>query len=68
MVSLNNNPSKIKNSGFHVLKSTKINAPIIKELPFALECKLVSYDKKTGHTFGKIIGISADSKVINKVT
>ena len=66
MVSLNNNPNKIKNSGFHIAKSKKVNAPIIIELPFALECKLVSYDKKTGHTYGKIAGISVDSKVITK--
>ena len=66
MVSLNNDPNKMKNSGFHTIKSTKINAPIIKELPFALECKLISYDKNTGHTYGKIVGISVDTKVLNK--
>ena len=52
-------------SGFHFIKSNKVNAPIIKELPFALECKLISYDKNTGHTYAKIVGISADSKVLN---
>ena len=66
MVSLNNKEDKMKKSGFHTMKSNKVNAPIIKELPFALECKLISYDKKTGHTFGKIVGISVDSKVMSK--
>lgn len=66
MVSCNNNPSKITCSGFHAIKSSKINAPVFKELPFALECKLLSYDKKTGHTFARIVGISVDQKIITK--
>lgn len=64
MISGNKDKDKIKNSVFHVIKSSKINAPIIKELPFALECKLISYDKNTGHTYGKIVSISVDSKVL----
>lgn len=66
MVSANNCKNKIKDCGFHITKSKKINAPLIKELPFALECELLSYDKKSGHTYARIINISADTKVLNR--
>lgn len=64
MISANDNKDKMKNSRLHVIKSNIINAPLIKELPFALECKLISYDKKTGHTYAKIVNLSVDSKVL----
>ena len=65
MVSGLKEPNKLEKCGFHAEKATKVNAPIIKELPFALECELKSYDPKTGHLFGKIVNISIDSKVLN---
>lgn len=63
MISANDYKDKISNCGLHALKASKVKAPIFKELPFALECKLISYDKKTGHTYAKILNISADSSV-----
>lgn len=64
IVSANNDKNKVKKAKFHALKSKFVNAPIIKELDLALECKLISYDKKTGHMFGSVINVSADSKIL----
>lgn len=66
MISANDIMDKMEKSKFHIIKSNKINAPLIKELPFALECELISYDKETGHTYAKIVNISVDSKVLTK--
>lgn len=69
MISGNNEPSKLKKCGFHVIKSKKVNAPIIKELPLTLECKLIKYDKKTGHLYASIENVSVDDSILtdNKV-
>lgn len=66
MVSGNKVKNKLEKCGFNTIKAAKVNAPIIEELPFALECELKSYDKKTGHLFAKIVNISVDSKVMTR--
>ena len=43
----NSVPDKVARAGFHVTKSEHVDAPVIDELPLALECKLVSYDEET---------------------
>lgn len=58
--------NKLEKCGFTTQKASKVNAPIINELPFALECELKSYDKKTGHLFAKIVNVSVDSKILVK--
>ena len=37
-------PDKFAKAGFHFTKSTRVNAPIIDELPMGLECKVKSFD------------------------
>jgi len=66
MVSGNEEADKLKRVKWHDLKASKINAPIFKELPFAIECKLISYDENTGHLFGKIVNMNIDTKVLTK--
>jgi flavin reductase (DIM6/NTAB) family NADH-FMN oxidoreductase RutF len=48
-------------------KSRLVNAPIVKEFPYALECKLVKVVDLGGHTMfvGEILGIVADSEVVD---
>lgn len=64
MISANSNPNKIKDVNFHTLKAKKVNAPLFKELPFTLECKLIKYDKKTGHLYASIVNVSIDDSIL----
>ncbi len=64
IVSGNDVPDKLSKAGFTVSKSKFVDAPVINELPMALECELVSYDEKTGCTVGNIINVSADESVL----
>ena len=47
---------------FHATKSTRVNAPLIDELPMALECKVKSYEN--GILIGEIVNVCADESVI----
>ena len=65
IVSGNNEKDKLSKAGFTTEKSKFVNAPIINELPLALECTLSSYDKESGRMVGKILNVSADEKVLD---
>ena len=66
IVSGNKEPDKFKKAGFTAIKSEFVNAPIIEQLPFCLECKLVSYDEESCYMVGKIVNVSVDENVINE--
>ncbi|MEL3908384.1 MAG: flavin reductase family protein [Treponemataceae bacterium] len=66
IVSANNEPDKIKKAGFHTVKSEFVDAPIIKELPMTLECKLISYDSKNSYMFGEIVNVSVDESILDE--
>lgn len=66
IVSANTDPDKIKKSGFHFTKSQKVNAPLVDELPFVLECKTISFDAPTCRLLGEIINVSADESILNE--
>ncbi len=55
-------PDKFEKSGFHATKSEFVNAPLIDELPVALECKVKSFEN--GILLGEIVNVSADDSVI----
>ena len=57
-----NVPNKFEKAGFHATKSEFVNAPLIDELPLALECKVKSFED--GILVGKIVNVSADESVI----
>lgn len=59
-------PDKFAKAGFHATRSEFVNAPLIDELPMALECELVSYDKESCHLVGKIVNITADESVLTE--
>lgn len=48
IVSANDVPDKLKKCGLHTVKAENVDAPLIEELPMAVECRLVSYDESTG--------------------
>ena len=55
-------PDKFVRTGFHATKSEKVNAPLIDELPMALECKLKSLDN--GILIGEIVNVNADESIL----
>ena len=60
--SANNVPDKFEKAGFHATKSAFVDAPLIDELPMALECTVKSYED--GILIGEIVNVSADDSVI----
>ena len=66
IVSGNDVDDKLSKAGWHAVKSEFVNAPIIEELPMALECELVSYDPDTCHLVGRIVNVSADEGVLDE--
>jgi flavin reductase (DIM6/NTAB) family NADH-FMN oxidoreductase RutF len=54
-------PDKFARAGFHATKSSFVNAPLIDELPMALECKVKSFEN--GILIGEIVNVSADESV-----
>lgn len=64
IVSGNKEPNKFARAGFTAVKSEHVNAPLIAELPMAVECELVSYDEQTCYMVGRIVNISVDEKIL----
>lgn len=64
IVSGNNEPDKFAKAGFHATKSEFVDAPLIDELPMAVECELISYDPESCRLVGKIVNVSADESVL----
>jgi len=58
---------KFKETRLTPQKSKLVNAPIVKEFPYALECNLVKVVNLGLHTMfiGEIVGMVADSEVLN---
>ena len=66
IVSGNKEPGKFAKAGFHATKSEYVDAPLIDELPMALECELLSYDEKTCRLVGRIVNVCADESVLGE--
>lgn len=64
IVSANKEPDKLKKAGFHTVKAENVDAPVIEELPMAVECRLVSYDQDSMIMIGEIVNVSADESVL----
>lgn len=55
-------PDKFVKAGFHATKSQYVNAPLIDELPMALECKVKSYEN--GILVGEIVNVNAEESIL----
>ena len=66
IVSGNKVPDKFARAGFRATKSEFVDAPLIDELPMAVECKLISYDPETCRLVGEIVNVSADASVLGE--
>ena len=64
IVSGNKEPDKFAKAGFHATQSQFVDAPLIDELPMALECRLISYDPKSCRLVGEIINVCADESIL----
>lgn len=64
VVSGNNEHQKIKKAGWTAEKSEFVNAPIFKELPMVVECRLKSYDEQACRLVGEIVNVSADERIL----
>lgn len=65
IVSGNQEPDKFAKAGFHAIKSEFVDAPLIDELPMALECRVISYDEKTCRLVGEIVNVCAQESVLD---
>ncbi len=66
IVSANTVANKFEKAGFHAVKSEFVDAPLIEELPIAVECRVKSYDKDTCRLVGEIVNVSVDERVLNE--
>ena len=66
IVSGNKEPDKFAKAGFHATASSFVDAPLIDELPMALECKLISYDPESCRLVGEIVNVCADEAVLGE--
>lgn len=58
--------NKLEKAGWHTTKSEFVDAPLIDELPMAVECRLVSYDPESCRLVGEIVNVSADEAVLGE--
>lgn len=65
IVSANNTADKMQKSGFTTERSKFVNAPIINELPFTMECKYVRSTQE-GNIIGKVVNISIDDSILDE--
>ena len=66
IVSGNKVPNKFVKAGFHAVRSEFVDAPLIDELPMALECEVISYDEETCRLVGRIVNVCADESVLGE--
>ncbi len=65
IVSGNKEPDKFSKAGFHATKSEFVDAPLIDELPMALECELICYDPESCHMVGRIVNVCVDEAYLD---
>ena len=66
LVSANDMPDKFAASGLCAMQAPHVDAPLIEQLPLALECELLSYDEASSHLFGRIVNVSADERILTE--
>ena len=66
IVSGNKEPDKFAKAGFHATGSRFVDAPLIDELPMALECEMICYDPESCRLVGRILNVSVDESVLGE--
>jgi flavin reductase (DIM6/NTAB) family NADH-FMN oxidoreductase RutF len=59
---------KFERTGYHAVKSDKVNAPIIEEFPLVMECELLDIldTEYVSGIVGKIVNVKAEEAVLNE--
>lgn len=59
---------KFERTGYHAVKSDKVNAPIIEEFPLVMECELLEHlkDEYVSAIVGKIVNVKANEEVLDE--
>ena len=65
VVSANDVENKLDKTGFHLVRSEFVDAPIIEELPMTLECKFESFDEESELLIGEIVNICIDESILD---
>lgn len=65
IVSANKEPNKMEKAGFTTTKSKNVDAPVINELPMALECELLNIIEEDMY-LAKIVNVVADESILSK--
>ena len=65
IVSGNKEPDKFAKAGFHATRSAFVDAPLIDELPMALECEMISYDPDACRLVGRVINVCVDEAYLD---
>lgn len=66
IISGNKEPDKFRKAGFHATKSQFVDAPLIDELPMALECEMISYDPESCRLIGKVVNVCVDENYLDE--
>ncbi|MBR3837030.1 MAG: flavin reductase family protein [Clostridia bacterium] len=66
IVSANEVSDKFQRAGFTAEKSEWVDAPLICQLPMAMECRVRSYDDQTCRLVGEIVNVSASDSVLDE--
>ena len=65
MASANTVSDKMAKAGFTTEKSAFVDAPVIRELPMALECRLVKVTEE-GNIIGEIVNVNAEESILGE--
>lgn len=59
---------KFERTGYHAVKSDKVNAPVIEEFPVVMECELLEHlkDEYISAIVGKIVNVKAEEHVLDE--
>ncbi len=66
VVSGTKDPAKMEKTGWHAEPAAHVDAPLFRELPFALECRVTSYDPETCRLVGEIVNVTADESILGE--
>lgn len=66
IVSGNDDAEKMLKTGWKAEKSAFVDAPLIQQLPMALECEMLSYDEDSEMLIGRIVNVCAEESVLGE--